>query len=283
MRGCRGFARRGRNGEVENYPMIVQAKNIENAGDLPEVGADTDGAALCVAHDGTLRRMLWATLLAWLQERLNAAILNHAERHASGGADPITPASIGAAAADHTHEGLKGDPGKSSYQHAVDGGYPGTEEQYDALMADVASKEYVQNAVLLGTATAMDKLVKVTVMCASTDVVKTVYVKLTVPPGNHANTANCYCLNYSGTIHGSGTVTIKLEPPTGYAFNAISGTFCPDVVVGESGAKGVLDADGVYTFTVPNATVGESYFFATNYVGYETEKYNYALPTLEVA
>lgn len=109
MKGCRGMSRKGRNGEVEHYPLIVQAKNVENAGDLPEVGADTDGVALCVAHDGTLRRTLWTTLLTWLQERINAAILNHAERHAAGGSDPITPASIGAADANHTHEEMAND------------------------------------------------------------------------------------------------------------------------------------------------------------------------------
>lgn len=179
--------------------------------------------------------------------------------------------------------GVAGVAGKSAYQYAVEGGYTGTEAQFKELMADAASKEYVQNFVLLETATAMDKLVKIVVRCESTDVVKTVYVKLAIPPGNHANTPNCYCLNYSGTIHGSGTITIKLEPPTGYAFNAISGTFCPDVIVGGMGTSGVLDADGGYTFTISNATAGESYFFATNYAHGGEPKYNYALPTLEVA
>lgn len=74
MKGFRGFARKGRNGEVEHYPLIVQAKNVENAGDLPEVGADTDGAALCVAHDGTLRRTPWRKVLEWLLTQLRAEL-----------------------------------------------------------------------------------------------------------------------------------------------------------------------------------------------------------------
>lgn len=74
MKGFRGFARKGRNGEVENYTLIVQASNIENAGDLPEVGADTDGVALCVAHDGTLRRTLWSTLLAWILKQIRVEL-----------------------------------------------------------------------------------------------------------------------------------------------------------------------------------------------------------------
>lgn len=74
MKGFRGFARKGRNGETEHYPLIVQASNIENAGDLPEVGADTDGVALCVAHDGTLRRVLLSKLLEWVLTQLCAEL-----------------------------------------------------------------------------------------------------------------------------------------------------------------------------------------------------------------
>lgn len=38
-------------------------------------------------------------------------------------------------------------PGKSAYQYAQDGGYTGTEAEFQALLADAASKTYVDNAI----------------------------------------------------------------------------------------------------------------------------------------
>lgn len=37
--------------------------------------------------------------------------------------------------------------GKDAYELAVDGGYTGTRDEYEAIMANVASKEYVDNAI----------------------------------------------------------------------------------------------------------------------------------------
>lgn len=44
-------------------------------------------------------------------------------------------------------DGNPGAAGKSAYQYAVDGGYTGTEAQFQAVMADAATKTYVDNAV----------------------------------------------------------------------------------------------------------------------------------------
>lgn len=37
--------------------------------------------------------------------------------------------------------------GKNAYQYAVEGGYTGTEEEYKTLMANVASKQYVDSLI----------------------------------------------------------------------------------------------------------------------------------------
>lgn len=44
-------------------------------------------------------------------------------------------------------KGHPGEDGKSAYQYAADGGYTGTEAEFQALMADVATKHYVDNAI----------------------------------------------------------------------------------------------------------------------------------------
>lgn len=43
--------------------------------------------------------------------------------------------------------GPAGADGKSAYQYAVDGGYTGTEAEFQALLADAASKQYVDGLV----------------------------------------------------------------------------------------------------------------------------------------
>lgn len=42
---------------------------------------------------------------------------------------------------------IGGKNGKSAYDYAVDGGYEGTEEEFQEMMADVATKTYVDNAI----------------------------------------------------------------------------------------------------------------------------------------
>jgi hypothetical protein len=72
------------------------------------------GTSTSYAHTGSLTQ-----ILSWFAKRLReilgtsnwfdtvpitlSALASHASRHAAGGSDPLTPAAIGAAAADHTH------------------------------------------------------------------------------------------------------------------------------------------------------------------------------------
>lgn len=44
-------------------------------------------------------------------------------------------------------EKMTGTPGKSAYQYAQDGGYTGTEAEFQTLLAGAASKTYVDDAV----------------------------------------------------------------------------------------------------------------------------------------
>lgn len=44
--------------------------------------------------------------------------------------------------------GAKGDPGKSAYQSAVDGGYTGTEQEYNAIFASIGSINAALSAIL---------------------------------------------------------------------------------------------------------------------------------------
>lgn len=44
--------------------------------------------------------------------------------------------------------GTKGDPGKSAYQSAQDGGYTGTEQEYNTIFASIGSINAALNAIL---------------------------------------------------------------------------------------------------------------------------------------
>lgn len=51
---------------------------------------------------------------------------------------------------------VAGPAGKSAYQYAVDGGYTGTEAEFQALMADAASKTYVDDTISTAITGAME-------------------------------------------------------------------------------------------------------------------------------
>lgn len=95
---------------------VVTAKIADGAVSDTKIGNRTldQGTATPYANSGSLTQVL-----SWIVKRLKeilgtanwsdavpitlSALANHASRHASTGPDPITPAAIGAATADHTH------------------------------------------------------------------------------------------------------------------------------------------------------------------------------------
>lgn len=95
---------------------VVTAKIADGAVSDTKIGDRTldQGTAAAYANSGSLTQ-----ILSWIVKRLKeilgttnwsdavpiplSALANHASRHASGGPDPLTPAAIGAAPADHTH------------------------------------------------------------------------------------------------------------------------------------------------------------------------------------
>ncbi|MCX2725992.1 hypothetical protein OO015_00525 [Thermomicrobium sp. 4228-Ro] len=95
---------------------VGTAKIADGAVSDAKIGNRTldQGTAAAYANSGSLTQ-----ILSWIAKRLKeilgttnwsdavpitlSALANHASRHASGGPDPLTPAAIGAATADHTH------------------------------------------------------------------------------------------------------------------------------------------------------------------------------------
>lgn len=61
-------------------------------------------------------------------DQIDAALAAHKSRHASGGADALTPADIGAAAASHTHSGgdITSAVANATNADTVDGAHAGT-------------------------------------------------------------------------------------------------------------------------------------------------------------
>ncbi len=114
----------GKTTEVEN---AVRAENITHAGDLPEtVQVVSDGEALVVNVDGTLRRTTLEAILLWLQAHIQSGLSFNV---------PYIDDETGAWMRYNPDTGKYEDSGvvasgKSAYKYAVEGGYTGTEEDY---------------------------------------------------------------------------------------------------------------------------------------------------------
>lgn len=147
-----------------------------------------------------------------------------------------------------------------------------------------ANKKYVDDRIddtvtLLDAIGVTSSLVRI-FFYTNAGCVKSVYVKLAA---YQLGASYVHKLSYSRTFMEEGITKVVLAPPTGYAFTGISGTYCPDLVVGENAYKGVLNVNGKYTFTFPATEAGTAFSFAANKAEDTDPKFEFALLTLEVA
>lgn len=184
--------------------------------------------------------------------------------------------------------GVAGKPGKTAYQYAVDGGYTGTEAEFQAMMgsgpwlplgggdmtgvlsvltptadAHAATKAYVDSLIDQVKAElmlAMDKIACLVIPLSSGLEQRT---NMKLIPGWVA--LSDYTLTYSGTVPYNAASKIRLEPPPGYAFTGLAHTWAPALKIGTSYRNGTLDSDGAITFTLgPQDLVQQFTFVALN-------------------
>lgn len=131
-------------GKVTEVEHGVKAKNIIHAGDLPETAqVVSSGEAVMVNVDGTLWRATMAVLLQWFQTHIQEAIsfnipyvdneTKHWMRYNPATGQYEDTGVIG--------EGTDGEDGKSAYGYAADGGYAGTEDEFESFMAAIAQQQ----------------------------------------------------------------------------------------------------------------------------------------------
>jgi hypothetical protein len=119
-----------------------------NAGQAPSTDDVTQREILIDQSNGSL----WTKITTGLVRRIMAMAVPHASTHGANGADPITPASIGASAVDHQHTPLDlvgiGDIvtrnasefASSTHTHGV-GQVSGLSAQLDALAQRISALE----------------------------------------------------------------------------------------------------------------------------------------------
>lgn len=93
----------------ENWDKIDDAVGLRETllkdNETKSTPADADSLALVESSSGTTKRVTWSRVKTVLSDLfgLAYAAITHAERHKTDGADPLAPADIGAAAAQHNH------------------------------------------------------------------------------------------------------------------------------------------------------------------------------------
>lgn len=116
-----------------------------------------------------------------------------------------------------------GADGKSAYQYAVDGGYTGTEDEFQALLADAANKQYVDNLfnqvapVIVKVQTVRDK-------GNATEIVNTYNVKCYPVEVGALSYAIKFFIRNAGESNLPHLDEIKIIPPEQYAFTWLYGS-----------------------------------------------------------
>lgn len=153
-----------------------------------------------------------------------------------------------------------GADGKSAYQYAVDGGYTGTEAEFQALMADAATKAYVDSLIGQVRAEAFKAAAKIACLVIHTgNSEQRTNLKLT----SFALCNEDYSLTYSGTLPYDIVNNIVLEPPPGYAFTGLAYTWLPALKIGTGCRMGILNADGAITFNLEHSDAGATFTFVS--------------------
>ena len=143
-----------------------------------------------------------------------------------------------------------------------------------------ANKEYVDAKIRDMVEANLDRFARIII----TDLTAGASREINVPLTNWNAGTSVYnaLLSYTGTIPFGGELRIRLVPPPYYAFNGLSGSSFPYLVIESTAWPGNLDAKGVYTFDVGTTGAGASFKFVRNYYDPYSRRDSVAI-TLEVA
>lgn len=115
--------------------------------------------------------------------------------------------------------GSRGEPGKSAYQQAVEGGYIGTEEDFKSLLADIMPRTEIETQISNIETQISNKANK-----------KLNWMELPLNPGfSHSGTAPKYSKDDFGFVHLLGFVITdsSLNVPPGEPFATLPSGFYP--------------------------------------------------------
>lgn len=148
-----------------------------------------------------------------------------------------------------------GPAGKSAYQYAVDGGYTGTEAEFGALLADAASKTYVDT--LFNRVAPVIVTVQVTRGSGSDATVTNHNVKC-YPAETGVSS---YSINFSFRRDVQ-NVSVKVFPPEQYAFTGLyesSGMILESPSAGGIILFGIIMSDGYVWFPSADSDFYDTY------------------------